>query len=67
MSLWGDNPEWFDEWIEKRALSGAFGPIIQKHVEEGELLGYELWVLPELQDRLGDLGTEATADFCERG
>jgi len=35
MSVWADNPEWFDEWVEKQALKGRFGPAKQAEAEAG--------------------------------
>lgn len=29
MSMWSDNPEWFDDWIFEKALDGHFGKVIQ--------------------------------------
>jgi hypothetical protein len=65
MSIWSDNPEWFDEWIEERALDGKFGSVIQGRVERGELAGYELWAMHDLDPR-GELGTWATEDYMTR-
>jgi hypothetical protein len=43
MSRWADDPEYFEEWIEHRAMDGEFGEEIAAKVENGDLLGYELW------------------------
>ena len=66
MSLWHDNPEWFDEWIEKQALDGRFGPEIKRHVEQGEMLGSDLWDMSLGTPELADLGREAEQSYCER-
>ena len=60
MSIWGDNPEWFDEWIIQRALDGNFGEDVQKKVEVEELTADDLW-----KDHL-DLGSDAELAYCER-
>ena len=60
MSIWGDNPEWFDEWIIQRALDGNFGEDVQKKVEVEELSADDLW-----KDHL-DLGSDAELAYCER-
>ena len=65
MSIWSDDPEWFDEWIERQAMRGRFGPEIKAAVEAGNLAGYEIWAMPEI-DPKGDLGSKATQDYCER-
>jgi hypothetical protein len=65
MSVWSDDPEFFDEWIEKRALEGKLGPTIQQDVEAGILAGYEIWSIPDI-DPKGDLGCEAMQDYMER-
>lgn len=59
MRIWANNPEWFDEYAERKALEGWFGPDIQKQVEEGELCGYELWALDD-----GHLAEMALERFC---
>ena len=66
MSIWSDNPEVFDEWIEQYALEGNLGLEIQRKVGEGELVGWELWALPELQAQLGELGHKAEVAYVER-
>jgi hypothetical protein len=65
MSIWSDDPEFFDEWVEKQALKGRFGPEIQALVENDELPGYELWNRKDF-DPKGDFGCEAMQDYCER-
>lgn len=65
MSLWSDHPEYFDEWIEKRALAGQLGPGLQLAVERGEVAGYEIWAMKEV-DPKGELGSRAMQDYCER-
>jgi len=62
MSIWSENPEWFDAWIEHQAINGYFGSEVQHKVEDGELAGYELWDL----DKDGSLGVEAIRAYCER-
>ena len=62
MSIWSENPEWFDAWIEQQAINGYFGSEVQNKVENGELVGYELWDL----DKNGSLGGEALLAYCER-
>lgn len=69
MSLFSDNPEWFDEWIERRALDGDFGVVIRDKVEEGTLIGSDLWEMAsneELFPSSYNLGAEASQDYCER-
>jgi hypothetical protein len=63
MSVWGDNPEWFDEWLEKRALEGRFGLEVQARAEAGDFEAYMEW---NKLDPTGELGTEATQDYWER-
>ncbi len=65
MSIWADNPEYFDEWIENQALKGRFGAEIQAAVESGDLPGYELWGRKDIDPR-GDLGCEAEQDYYGR-
>jgi hypothetical protein len=71
MSIWSDNPEWFDEWIETEAMDGRFGEELRKKVENGDLVGYELWdldgkgKLPGIKND-GSLGSEASTAYCER-
>ena len=65
MSIWSDDPEWFDEWIEGAALNGRLGPEIQAKVEAGELLGYEIWAMKDI-DPKGELGSQACEDYCTR-
>lgn len=62
MSIWAENPEFFDEWIEEQALDGRFGDDIQKKIENGDMEPYDLWDL----DKDGKLGSEAMGAFCER-
>ena len=66
MSIWSDCPEFFDEWIESYALEGHLGSQIQKEVEDGVLIGSDLWYLPELQNQLGELGHRAAMAYVER-
>ncbi len=63
MSIWSDDPEFFDEWIEKQALNGRFGPEAQKQAEDGDFDVSEAW---NKLDVGGKLGSEATADYCSR-
>ena len=65
MSIWSDNPEWFDEWIEKQALEGKFGEEIKKKVEDGRVVGSDLWAMKDI-DPNGKLGSQATEDYCLR-
>jgi hypothetical protein len=65
MSLWSDDPEWFDEWIEKQAINGRFGDAIRIAVEEAGMPGWEIWAMPDI-DPEGKLGSEAMQDYCER-
>lgn len=62
MSVWGDNPEWFDGWLESEAISGRFGPGIQAQAERGEFEGYKEW---SQLDHDGILGAEALRDYWE--
>ena len=67
MSICSDDPEYFDEWIERRAVDGWFGAEIKAKVENGDLPGYELWpMLDKLGFDIGQLGGEASANYCER-
>ena len=59
MSIWGDNPEWFDEWIEQKALAGEFGEEVRLAVESGDMTADDLW-----KDHL-DLGGDAELAYCE--
>ncbi len=63
MSIWSDDPEWFDEWLERKALEGDFGPELQKKAEDGNFFDDDMW---DLLDKDGKLGQEATADYCDR-
>jgi len=60
MSIYGNDPEWFDEWIEQKARDGEFGPETRKLVEDGVLTADDLW-----KDHL-DLGRDAALAYCER-
>lgn len=60
MSVWSENPEWFDEWIIEKALDGYFGEDVQSKVENDEIQSYDLWEL----DKDGKLGAEAMTVFC---
>jgi len=60
MSVWGNDPEWFDNWIEQKALDGEFGEEVQRKVESEELTADDLW-----KDHL-DLGKDAMESYCER-
>lgn len=62
MSIWSENPEWFDDWIFEQALDGRLGEEIQKKCENDEIEGYDLWDL----DKDGKLGAEASSCFIER-
>lgn len=65
MSIWSDDPEYFDGWIEKQAMNGRFGEEIRVKVENGDLAGYEIWAMKDI-DPKGDLGSQATEDYCHR-
>jgi hypothetical protein len=65
MSIWSDNPEWFDEWIEAYALDGGLGQELQIKVEQGELTGSDLWAMKDI-DPKGELGSQASEDYCTR-
>lgn len=62
MSMWSDNPEWFDDWIFEKALEGDFGEAIQLKAENDEIESSDLWNL----DKDGKLGSEACTAYCER-
>jgi hypothetical protein len=62
MSIWRENPEWFDQWILDRAIEGKFGAEFQKRAEEGDLDPSELWSL----DVDGNLGARAYETYIER-
>lgn len=66
MSMWAENPEWFDEWLEKQAMTGRFGEEIRKQVIEGEVLGYELWPKLLEDERYPGLAREAELAFIEQ-
>ena len=66
MSLWGDNPEYFEEWIEAQALNGKLGAEIQARVENGDLTGFELWRELQNEPQHADLARKAELDFWER-
>lgn len=68
MSIWSDNPEWFDEWLERQAADGRFddtphGPEIKRLIEEGDFCGWQWW---DRLDTDGKLGSEACTAFFER-
>lgn len=64
MSLWSDNPEWFDWWLEDQALKGRFGEEKKAQAEAGEFnADYDEW---GRLDTNGELGAEAMLDFEER-
>ena len=65
MSIWSDDPEYFDEWILRRALEGQLGQDLQRKAEEGEIEGYEIWAMKDI-DPQGKLGSQATEDYCSR-
>ena len=60
MSIWSKNPEWFDVWLEEKALAGDLGAKAQKLADEGNFLGYEQW------ENYLELGSQATEDYCTR-
>jgi len=63
MSLLGENPEWFDNWIELEALNGRWGVNLQERVLIGDVVGNDLW-----KDRkdISELLEEAETCFLER-
>ena len=63
MSIWRENPEWFDEWLEERALAGEFGEQLQQQAEAGDFIACEQWAL---LDTNGSLGAQAEEDYCTR-
>ena len=63
MSLWSENIEWFEEWLEQRALEGEFGEALKQQAEAGEFVAYEQWATLDVD---GSLGARAAQDFCER-
>ena len=63
MSIWRENPEWFDEWLEQRALAGQFGKQLQQQAEAGDFVAYEQWYL---LDTDGSLGAQAIDDYCTK-
>jgi hypothetical protein len=63
MSIWSDDPEWFDEWLEKQALKGRFGPRFQFEAEQGNFEASEQWTKLDVD---GKLRQEAMSDYCER-
>ena len=68
MSVWSENPDWFDEWLEQQAADGRFddtkyGAEIKGLVELGDFCGSEWW--DKLDDK-GELGQEAMTAFVER-
>lgn len=67
MSIWGENPEWFDQWLEKQAENGRFdntkyGPEIKQCREAGDFCGWQWW---DKLDTDGKLGEEALTAFVE--
>ncbi len=60
MSIWGNDPEWFDNWIEQKALAGEFGEDVRLAVEREDTTADDLW-----KDHL-DLGSDAELAYCER-
>ncbi|KKM83135.1 hypothetical protein LCGC14_1312480 [marine sediment metagenome] len=63
MGIWSDNPEWFDEWLEQRALGGQFGKELQQQAETGDFVAYEQWGVLDVD---GSLGSQAMDDYCTR-
>ena len=63
MSVFGDNPVWFDTWIELEALTGRFGFNLQEQVLMGDVTGSDLW--RDRQD-VPKLMGEAETCFLER-
>ena len=74
MSAWSDEPEWFEDWIVKKAEQNYFGQGIKSRMEAGELDPYDLWQLvidgkvKALDGRRGyEIANDASRDFAERG
>ena len=63
MSVWSENPEWFDKWLTVRAAEGRFGPELQDLAEVGDFIAQEWW---DKLDTDGKLGEEAMTDYVER-
>ena len=62
MSIWSEDPEWFDEWLEQRALEGRFGDEIREIAEAGNFAAWEWW---DRLDVKGELGQEAMTAYVE--
>ncbi len=41
MSVWSENPEFFDEWLETEALEGRFGTNLKELARSGNFSGWE--------------------------
>ena len=63
MSVWSDDPEWFDDWLTEQALHGRFGPEQQKLAEDGDFDAREWFNLDTSQD----LCQEALEVYYDRG
>lgn len=65
MSVWSDNPEWFDEFFYNRAISGKYGTVAQGIAErEGE---FDYYALEKINpDVAASESQEATVAFSER-
>jgi len=61
VSVCGDNPEWFDEWLVTKAYEGRLGEDARVAAEMGEFV-------PDwgTHDPDGTLLREAIADYYER-
>ena len=63
MSIMGDNPEFFDSWLEQQALTGRLGPDEQQKAVNGEFNeDYLAW---SRLDPDGKLASEACRDYYE--
>ena len=68
MSIWSENPEWFDQWLEEQAADGRFddtefGPEIKRVLSLGDFCGWSWW---DKLDTDGKLGQEAITAYIER-
>lgn len=68
MSIWSENPEAFDSWLEEQAERGRFdntpyGPEIKRLLAAGDFCAWEWW---DKLDTNGSLGQEAMTAYVER-
>ena len=59
MSIWGDNPEWFDEWAEKWLLGQGVTE------EDMDVFPWQQ-IERDYPKQYPDLCAEAELAFCER-